>query len=158
MNPDGTGTSFRLRSTWAQLVSITVLYGGALIGISIDPTNPLVTAGFLTAATILLVIALVVLHIPMALLTRHDPDDERDAAIQLRSTRYSSYILSGGVVTAIIAIVAQQVVTQHTVGEPANPSALILNPLLIGDFLVLALVASELVRLATQLVDYHRGA
>lgn len=158
MNPDGTGTSFRLRSTWAQLVIIAVLYGGALIGISLDPANPFRTAGFLISATVLLTIALAVVHIPIALLTSRDPDDERDAAIELRSTRYSQYILSGGVVFAIMAIVAQQVAAQQALGETASPPALILNPLLVGHFLVLVLVGSEVVRLATQLVDYHRGA
>jgi len=62
MNSDGTGATFRERSTWAQLITTALIYGGVLIGTFQDPTNASRTAGFLAGAVVLQVLALTVLH------------------------------------------------------------------------------------------------
>ncbi len=155
MNPDGTGAPFRERSNMALLMTTAVIYGGVFLGILSDPTNAFLAAGLLVAAVVLQVVALIIAHIAFALGTRQEPDDERDAIIEMRSTRYSDYILGGGVVLSIAAIIAQQAVAQAA-GTDA-PDTILLHPLLVGHFLLFAFVLSEVVRFATRAISYRRG-
>lgn len=171
MNAEGTGAPFREGSNLALLVTTVVIYGGVLVAILVDPTNPFLAGGSLVAAVVLQVIALIVIHIALAAGTRQEPDDERDTAIELRSTRFSQYILGGGVMVAVFAIIVQQVM--RTPGEAAleagrlaesanalaslGETPLWLHPMIVGHFLLFTFVLSEIVRFATRAIDYRRG-
>lgn len=152
MNVDGTGATFREQSTWAQLITTVSIYGVVLVAILMDATNAPRTAWLLGGGVLVQVMALAVFHAVIAVRAPAEPDDERDWAIDLRSDRYSRFILGTGVVLAIGAIVVQGILAGgHDRGS------ILLHPLLTAQVLLLFLVGSEVVRLGTRAVAYRRG-
>ena len=157
MNPEGTGALFHERSAWAQFATLAVVYTGVGIGILQDPTDPFRAAWLLGGSVVVLVLFHVLLHIVIAVRTPAEPDDERDAAIRLRSTRYSQMLLATGVLLCVTGLIVQQALASASGGSAAGIDPLWLHPLLAGYVLLLFFVASELVRLATRAVSYRRG-
>lgn len=155
MNEDGTGATFRERSTWATLSSTLVIYGGLFLAVLPDPTNAVRTAVLWAIAVVLQVAWLVVTHVGIALGSPQEPDDERLLDIERRSTRHSDWVIGGGVLLGVAALLAQQVAHQVT-GLDGSDSTW-LHPMLVVQWLLLAFVASEVVRLATTAVDHRFG-
>lgn len=151
VNESGTGALFREKSAWATAAVIGIVNGGALVAIWAMPQNPMVWVGVMVPAIITQVIVLIALHIIIALGTPQQPDDERDEAIKVRSTRYSATINSFGIWFAIIALISQRA----AMGDAA-PENLLLDPMLVAYGLFLCVVVSEVVRLLTQAIDYRR--
>jgi len=157
MNTKGTGATFRELSSWATLASITLAYLVVVIGAWPDPTSATRLAYLIGGAIVFQIIVLIVSHALLAAVTNEQPSDERDAAIELRSTRWSKYILCSGVILTIGIILVQQIIVGSS-GEMDNSETLLLHhPLLIGHVLIGVLFFSEVVRLGTQAVDYRRG-
>lgn len=175
MNAEGTGAPFREGSNLAQLITTMVIYGGLLVAILTDPTNPFLAGVSIAVAVVLQVIALIIIHVFIAVGTREEPDDERDAAIELRSTRFSRYILGGGVMVALFAIITQQalgmlepaalevgasnsaaVEAASTLGS-FSEAPLWCQPMLVGHFLLFTFVLAEVVRFIARAVDYRHG-
>ena len=148
MNPAGTGASFRQRSAWTTLIATLVIFGGTLVMTLLDPANASRTAWLLLGATSAQILVLLILRIVLVIRTDPEPDDERDAAITLRSLRISHPILGVGFLLAILTIFMQSVVT----GSTANPWG---GSILVGHLLVWTYVASEIARLATKAIGYR---
>jgi len=117
-----------------------------------EPTNAVRFAWALGGALVLMVAILIVLHIVIALLTREQPDDERDGLIRLRSNRFSSYFMVVGILLAINCVLLQQIIG----GELADHS-FFMHPLFTGHLLLFSLVLSECTRLLTEAISYRRG-
>lgn len=154
MNSKGTGATFREQSTWATLVTTVIVYVALLFAVLYDPGNAWRTAWLLGAAVVVEIGVLVLAHIVLAIRAREEPDDERDAAVALRSLRYSHVVLGAGIVLSILGLLAGQILRSR---EDALPVA-ILDPLWIGHWLVFCLVLSEIARLVSRVIGYRRGA
>lgn len=135
--------SFEERSVWVQLVSLLTVLGGYFLvsgwmllrGIErIGPYVPL-----FMAATVLLVIVLVVGHIAAAVIGKAEKRDERDRLIGWRAESNSSWLLGAGVFSALTAL------------------AFGVQPVWIAHLLLASLFASEVLKLSLQVVYYRRG-
>ena len=153
MNESGTGATFRERWNWALLGTTILAYGVVVILTLSDPLNAVRTAFLLLGAVLAQVIALVGVAIVLALTSPSEPDDERDLLIALRSTRYSHWILGGGALLAVLALIGQQFI--HDVGGGSSFWA---SPLLVGHFLMVSFLGAEVVRVSTRAFDYRRGS
>ncbi|MBC8406452.1 MAG: hypothetical protein H8E15_14625 [Planctomycetes bacterium] len=152
MNEAGTGASFREMSAWAQLIGNAGLYAAVVAITWSQPTDAVRFAWALGGALVFMVAILIVLHIVIALLTREQPDDERDGLIRLRSSRFSSFFLIVGILLAINCVLLQQI----TGGEPADRS-FFMHPLFPAHLLLFSLMLSECLRLFTEAISYRRG-
>ncbi len=152
MNETGTGALFREKSAWATAAVIGIVNGGALVAIWAMPQNPMLWVGVMVPAVITQIIVLLALHIIIALGTPKQPDDERDAVIRGRSTRYSVIVDTIGIWFAIIALISQRA----AMGDD-GPSNLLLDPMLVAYGLFLCVVVAEVIRLLTQAMDYRRS-
>ncbi len=152
MNVEGTGASFRELSAWAQLASLSLAYAGVLFISLAEPTNAVRLAVACTGGLVLIVVAMIVSHSLLAAATKQQPDDERDLAIRLRSSRYADVLLALGVVAAINALLLQQIAG----GEQAS-DRFWLHPLFTGHLLIFSLFLSEFTRLASQAIGYRRS-
>ena len=104
---------------------------------------------FATAAQVVLIIVMSILN---AMISPNEPDDERDAHIASRSTRYSVWILQIGVFFGVALLIMQQLVVQANNGDTQS---MWLHPLMGVHLLALVAVVSEVVRYATTAVDYR---
>lgn len=135
--------SFEERSVWVQLVSLLTVLGGYFVvsgwmlfrGVErIGPYVPL-----FMAATVLLVIVLVVGHIVAAVIGKAERRDERDRLIGWRAESNSSWLLGAGVFSALTAL------------------AFGVQPVWIAHLLLASLFTSEVLKLSLQVVYYRRG-
>ncbi|NQU48953.1 MAG: hypothetical protein HQ519_09935 [Planctomycetes bacterium] len=139
-------------SAWAQLIGNGGLYVAVVAITWSQPTDAVRFAWALGGALVFMVAILIVLHIVIALLTKEQPEDERDDLIRLRSSRFSSYFLVIGILLAINCVLLQQI----TGGELADRS-FFMHPLFTGHLLLFCLVISECIRLLTEAISYRRG-
>jgi hypothetical protein len=100
--------TFQEKSLWLTLAGLFVAFGGYSWSASetLLPTPKArdvlpQQAGYFIAATVLLVLILVVGHVVVALLDRRTEADERDRSIELRGGRYGSFVLATGVFVAL---------------------------------------------------------
>lgn len=107
--------SFHEKSLWVTLAGLLVAFGGYFFSVvvTILPTAAAKDvmphqAGMFIAATVMLVVMLVVGHIAIAVLDRRTEPDERDRWIEVRGERYGSYVLAAGVfLTLCTALVTE---------------------------------------------------
>lgn len=137
--------SFREKSNWVLLLLTSVIYGayftttirGALAnGIAVTADN-----ARLFGAVFLMVVLTIAAHILMAIVFRQDADevDERDRVIELRGDQ------RGGLLTAVgLFSVLGLALTGASVFWLAHAA--------LG-----ALVAAEIVKAVSKLIDYRRG-
>lgn len=136
--------SFEERSVWIQLVSLVVVFAAYLAvsavmlskGVMLLPPYVAVFG----VATILLVVILALGHTIAVMMGKPEPRDERDRLIAWRAEGNSSWLLAAGVFGAIAALVA------------SVPTVWVAHLLLVSVF------ASEILKLALQIVSYRRGA
>ena len=137
------GTSFEEKSAWIQFIALLLVLGGyfviagQMLAVGIRALPPFVPV--FAIAVVLLVVVLVVGHIAAAIVTRQQPRDERDRWIQWRAESQSSWLLGVGVLGAIHALVFG------------------VEAVWVAHLLLAALLLSELLGLALQLVGYRRG-
>lgn len=135
--------SFEERSVWAQLVALGLGMGayfviaGRLLSAGIVEVTPY--AGLFMAATIGMVVLMVVGHIVAAVCGRVEGRDERDRVIEWKAEHHSGWLMGVGVLTAVTGIVVKL------------PSVWIVHTLL------LSLALSEVLSLVLRLVYYRRG-
>lgn len=158
MNSSGAGAAFNERSAAASLVTTGGVYCAVLSLALLYPTNPFTTIVYLVGGVIVQVALLTVMHIFFALTTPNEPNDERDTLIRLRALRLSSVILTIGAVVAMLLLLAQQAAVQIAAHDGAVPPAFLTSPLAIAHALLFMLVAAEVVRSASVVIAYRRGA
>lgn len=136
--------SFREKSAWISMLSMSVIYGCYFwSGIHTGPHFGPVHLGGLIATVLLLVIVQVGLTIAVAIFAPRDaraPRDERDKWIDLRATRVAYSALATAVVFACFF------------GAFQPPIVFDANALLF------ILVMAELLRSGCQILQYRRGA
>ena len=138
--------SFREKSAWIALVTYGAVFGGyfSVLGQAWDEASGQgLSIGLLVAAVVALIIVATVLATLAALLNPKEataPADEREAMIDLKAERISSYTLSTGVVCVIGALL---------IGW---------DGFLAANLLLASLVVAELVKAIAQIVHFRRGA
>lgn len=151
MNPNATGAAFQERSNLACLATTAVIYPALLVIAFLNPT-PGALIGLLIVGVILQVIALAVLHIGVALVTRVEPDDERVRAISHRSDRLGGLVLALGVFLVVCLTIAQGL----SAPEALVPASFA-SPIITGYVLLAVFVVSELARMAHAAVLHRRA-
>ncbi len=146
--------SFQEKSAWGLLLGIvlvSVFYFPAALSIVAAAPDGTPSAASLIAISVVGVIALVVIeivyHAFVASLSRDTDSDERDALIDLKAERNGGLALGIGLFWLVGHIVAQSVVEAYAV-----PGAME-----IVIYILLALTASEIVKLMSQLWYYRVG-
>lgn len=135
--------SFEEKSAWIQLVALVAVLGmyasaaGEMMAAGITTVRAFVP--LLAGAITTLVVALVVGHI-VAACTGAEDADERDRLIECRAESRSSWILASGAFGALVGLAAS------------------IDDIWIAHLLVGALFASEIAKLAFQVLYYRRGA
>lgn len=136
--------SFEERSVWVQLVGLGLVLGGYFAS-----AGPMLARGVMEMAPyisvlavclVLLIVVQIVGHIAAAMLGGTDDEtDERDRLIGWKAEARSSWVLGAGVFGAIGAL------------------AFGVEAAWVANGLLLALFASEMLKLALQVVSYRRG-
>lgn len=146
--------SFREKSAWGLLLGIvlvSVFYFPAAFRIVAAVPDGAPRATPLIVISVLGVVALVaievVYHAFVASLSRDTGGDERDALIDLKAERNGGFALGFGLVWLVGHILIQSVVQAYAV-----PGAME-----IAIYILLALTASEVVKLISQLWYYRVG-
>jgi uncharacterized membrane protein len=151
MNTTGSGADFQERSNMICLITTAVIYP-AIIVAALVYQYPITLVGLIIAGVVLQVIALALLHIPLAFLTRKEPDDERVRSIVQRSDRLSGIVLSVGVFLVIMLTIVQGLAA----GGQSIPAGFT-SPVFTGSVLFACFIGSELTRMAHAAVLYRRG-
>ena len=144
----------REAGAWACLIVTSLIYGPYFLRVWRT-----FAAGELTGATLLeifvaavisQIVLLVAIHIVIAIVLKDEPKDERDRAIENKSSRLAYNVLSIGIVIAAISIVLIPL-------KQAPPVARYLDPIFLSQaFLFLAILA-EIVQYGSQVIFYRRG-
>jgi hypothetical protein len=128
--------SFREKSTWISLLASVAIYGGYFA------TGGVSSFGGLVGATILFVIAMIVLTVCAAILAPRDasrPADEREKLIALKSARVALVVITTGALAAIWAMFFGT------------------DRVLVANGLFFALVLGEIAKDTAQIVYFRRG-
>lgn len=137
--------SFREKSAWISFFVTLVVWGGYVFHVYVWPGDG---AGRLAmplfiGAVIVTVVFQVVLHIGAAVQAPRDaqsPADERDQLISLKATRWSSYAMATGALLAAASL--------HIGADVVD----------MANGVIAALALAELVRCASVIAAYRRGA
>ncbi len=136
--------SFREKSAWISLLSTSVIYAVYFRSVFRSGRG---AAGFqfggLLETIIALVVVQTVLSIVVAVLAPNEakaPRDERERLIDLRATRFAYGALAGGVACACFFGAFHSPINFHT------------------NALLFMLVAAEILRSGSQIVQHRRGA
>ena len=147
--------SFQEKSAWGLLLGIalvSVFYFPAALRIVAAVPEGTQSAASLITISILGVIAIVVIEIVyhglIASLSTDTGRDERDALINLKAERNGGFALGFGLFWLVGHIVIQSVVQAYAVPEAME----------IVVYILIALTASEVVKLMSQLWYYRVGA
>lgn len=138
--------SFREKSAWISLVTYAVVFGGYFFTLWRawdERWGQGLSIGLMVGAVVSLIIVAVALNVVLALFNLKEANaraDERETLIDLKAERIASYTLSAGVICLIGALV---------VG---------LNPFLVANLLLGAMVIAEVVKAVSQIVFFRRGA
>jgi hypothetical protein len=135
--------SFREKSAWISVILIVAVFGPyfTLVARTFAGTAH-VHGGTQFALITLFVLLEIVLHLAVAARSPRDaraPRDEREDLIDLRATRAAFYVLLGGSLVAIF-----------TLHFPVSVW-------MMSQFVLFAVVASELVRFGNQIRLFRRG-
>jgi hypothetical protein len=142
--------SFHEKSNIAMLAILIAVYGwyfgtaaSAILGGGLPPEAALAVTNLKMLLTVLAVVAIsIVAHIAIAIAAPSQADDtmdERDKLIEMRGDQ------RGGFVLGLFALLAMGIAML------AHPAYLIANTILAG------LVAGEVVKAVSKLIDYRRG-
>ena len=137
-------TTYEERSVIVQLVSLVLILGGYLTTAvaMMAGEEPLPLIDYLpmfVVAIVLLVLVLTLGHIAALLFGLPENQDERDRLINWRSDSNASYVLEGGVLIGITAMVFA------------------VDSVWIAHFLLLSLLLQEIVKCSMQLFYYRQG-
>ena len=135
--------SFEERSVWVQLLGLGLVLGGYFAS-----AGPMLARGVMHMAPyiavfavclVLLIVVQIVGHIAAAIIGKPEDADERDRLIGWKAEARSSWVLGLGVFAAIGSL------------------AFGVEAVWVANGLLLALFASEMLKLALQAISYRRG-
>jgi hypothetical protein len=135
--------SFDERSVWVQLVALGLGLGGyfaaaaPMLARGVMETTPYIAV--FAVSLVLLVGVMIAGHVIAAVIGTPDDADERDRLIGWKAEARSSWVLGAGVFMAISAL------------------AFNVQAVWVANGLLLALFASEMLKLALQIISYRRG-
>lgn len=135
--------SFEERSAWVQLLGLGLTLGayfvvaGSMLARGVREMAPFIAV--FAACLVLLIVVQIAGHIVAAVVGTPEDADERDRLIGWKAEARSSWVLGAGVFCAITAL------------------AFDVQAVWVANGLLLALFASELLKLALQVVSYRRG-
>jgi hypothetical protein len=148
--------SFREKTAWVGLVSTLVVFVPYFIYVFGLASRRELEPGPVTGAFVALVIFSILLGIVsgivVAVTSKQEPKDERDAAIESRAYRHAYFVL------ATLCFTAVGLVSVLSLVRPALPDGRLLAPMLIGQVFLLCFVAAESTKYLTQALSYRRGA
>ena len=135
--------SFEEKSVWVQLISMVVVLGSYLVKaagmLSEGITSLMAYVPLFLSAVLLLVTVLVAGHIVVAIAGGPEESDERDRLIGWRAESRSSWILSVGVLTALIGLIRS------------------VDNVLIAHLLLVSMLLTDVAKYVFQIVYYRRG-
>ena len=138
--------NYHEKSIWASLVSTVIIFGvyfTMAFKVMNDPNIPDITLiFFFIGAVITIVIVQIILQTILAIMNRKVAEgghDERDKAIEMRSTQYSYYILIFGIWASVAAMLIN------------------FSTLLLINLIMLTFIVAEVVSYITTLIHYRRG-
>jgi hypothetical protein len=135
--------SFEEKSVWIQLGATAGVLGtyfaiaGRMYAVGVRHLVPYVP--LFAVAVVALVLVLVIGHVAVAIASRPEGRDERDRLIGWRAESNSGWILAGGVILAIMGMIASY------------------DDVVIALLLLLSLLVSQITAFVLQLVYYRRG-
>ena len=137
--------SFREKSTWVLLAVTAIVYGlyfsTTIRGALADGVPAVADNVRLFGAVVLMVILTVIAHIVIAIFSPKDADasDERDRMIELRGDQKGSFVMAVALFSTLgLALAGASVFW-------------------IAHMALAGLVASEVVKAVSKLIDYRRG-
>lgn len=146
------GFSYKEKSILISLVAVTGLYGAYFFRVISGETEP--TLGAMLTSMIGIVVALVVVHVIYHVVISLDDvpqaEDERDRAVSRRAS-----VVGYNVLFVTIILITGRMLVTGAWAEAADGSAP--SHFEIANLLLAALVLSEAVYYAAQLVLYRRG-
>lgn len=133
--------TFKEKSQWIQLISILLVFGSYFLSINFKSAenflpNSIYHFIWLIAA---LVILNIIGHALTAALNKPEGQNQRNQLIELKATRIKSFLLAAGIITSILISLKLQ------------------NDFYTVNFLFLALVGSETVEKALQIMYYRNS-
>jgi hypothetical protein len=137
--------SFREKSAWISFVLILVIFGAYfwnVSGVSAGEFDYETGVRIQVGLVVAFVLLQIVLHIALAMQAPNEaraPRDERERLIDMRATRVAFHVL----VVGALAVVGLMHMTRSV--------------WVMGQHLLLAIVAAQLVRFGCQIVYYRRG-
>ena len=149
------GLSPREIAAWASLLVTTLIYGPYFLSIwrafADDALTPGAVLGAFIGVVISQVVLLVAIHIIAAIVLKDEPKDERDIAIENRSSRFAYNVLSGSIVVAAIGLVIT------AAAKDAPPVARYLGPVFLSQVFLFCFILAEVVQYLSQAISYRRG-
>ena len=151
--------SFREKSAWITLVIqlvVFVPYFQQVFGPLGRGEMRIGLANLLSAfiaMVVLQVVLSVIFHVALALHAREEPADERDKAIEAKSTHVAYYVLVTGCFVAGFGMFVLAALSS----SPALASSLQAY-LLMSQVLLFCVVLAETAQYVTQIVGYRRGS
>ena len=143
--------SFREKSAWIALLATLVIFLPYFVRVMrLFERNELTTTTLLSlflGAVILQITTVVVGEIIVAVLSKKEPRDERDLAIEAKSARVGYLILSAACGTAATCLILL---------AAAGPSRF-LEPVFVSQVFLFCCVVAEASKQLTQLISYRRG-
>lgn len=151
MNDSGTGAEFRVRSSWACLITTGLIYPVLIATGLMWGWNGIVLAVMLGFGIALQAVVLVLVHLYLALAMPDEPDDERDRMLLKRASSIAGYVLQSGVFCVLVLMFAMVILKM--VGSEGREGTGIEDMLPI--FALLGVwIASEMVRYALTITGY----
>jgi len=141
--------TFQEKSAWGLLAGILVVsafYFPAALNIVEYAGNPVALTAVSVVGVVALIIIEAVYHAVIAI-TSGDESDERDALIDLKAERNGGYVLG----ISLFCLVGY-IITQSTLFGGSDP-----NALLIAVYIIAAITAAEVAKLASQIWYYRAG-
>ena len=135
--------SFEEKSVWIQLISMVFVLGSYLVKaagmLSEGITDLMAYLPLFLSAVLLLVTVLVAGHIVVAIAGGSEVSDERDRLIGWRAESRSSWILSVGVLGALVGLIMS------------------VDNVLIAHLLLCSMLLTDVAKYVFQIIYYRRG-
>jgi len=146
--------SYQEKSILGSLVAIVVVYGyyfATTLRHFGQASTESASLGRLVLAIVAIIVIETVYHIVLALESKPQPKDERDILIASKAYRNAYFFLYVGM--ALVMMCAFGLEALHA----ATSMRITVTPYLILNFVLLLMIAGEVVKFVTQLFYYRRG-
>ena len=148
--------SFQEKSIIGSLLITILLFGWYFLQVfkvlTGDSSESAAALPFVLIGVVVAVIIVeVVYHVIIALASKAEDEDERDALIEAKATRISYFVL----VTGCITIIGHTILNAYL--EPDITDRILINPIMTANYILLSFILAEIVGFAMQLYYYRRG-